>query len=100
MGVEQVYIVPVSGSQTIHTTRILFDGHNAADQFVNRATYGVSYFLPTGVPIVTATGRDGDDLLDSMNGVDSDQLFGGPGLDVLLGDPGDSLEPVSKALKH
>ncbi len=90
-GFERVYIVPVSSSELIHTTRILFDGHIAADQFVNRATYGVSYFSPTGVPTVIATGRDGDDLLDSMNGVNNDKLFGGPGLDVLLGDPGDTL---------
>ena len=73
-GIGRSYLLSVPGT-------LVFSGHNGADNFANRSQ----------MVTVKATGRAGGDRLDSMNGKDLDELFAGPGFDVLLGDPGDVL---------
>lgn len=79
-GYEQIFNIPPSSTQGL-PTRLTFYGHIGADRLVHRATS----------TSITAYGRAGDDLVDAVNGQDFDRLFGGPGLDVLLGDPGDTM---------
>lgn len=59
---------------------IAFNGRGGGDAFVSRTRFRSD-----------ARGGAGDDLLDAVNGFPDDQLIGGNGLDMLLGDAGDQL---------
>jgi hypothetical protein len=77
------YVVPPLGYvQTFVYARegtVIFDGADGGDAYISRTSLRS-----------VARGGAGDDLLDARNG-HFDQLFGGPGVDKLLGDPGDML---------
>lgn len=81
LGMIRTFEYALSGFDAWEGT-IVFEGAEGGDAYV-----GLSARL------TIARGGAGDDLLDARNGHPLDQLFGGPGIDVLLGDEPTSWEP-------